>query len=128
MITDRRSPNRRCPTLLQAVNPIWWLSDAERNHNWSWIRWFLRNPACNFTMTIIGIADCFRDCHYAKSPWTYANKGWNWGYSQPVGSLTVYPFISHRGKSWEWNIGWKTSGGFSLAFRRAHSPNAEETP
>ena len=129
MITDRRAPNRLPATWLQILNPIWWASDAERNPKWSWIEWFCRNPFCNFTMTIIGIADHERDCHYAVSGWTYAERGFNYGWSKPTSFPRLpFPFISYRGLVIETMIGWKTSGGFSMAFRRANSPNAEETP
>lgn len=129
MITDHRTPNRHPATLLQAINPLWWASDAERNMKWSWIKWFCRNPFCNFTMTIIGIADSERDCHYAVSGWTYATTGWNYGWSTPTSRFPriPFPFISHRGRWIEWAIGWKTSGGFTIQLRRSNSPNAEET-
>lgn len=131
MITDRRAPNRLPATFLQAINPLWWASDVKRNPKWSWFRWFCRNPFCNFTMVIIGLAHHERDCHYAKSAWTYASAGWNYGYTIPVhwiGLRVPFPFLSYRGCGIETMIGWKTSGGFSMAFRRANSPNATEAP
>ena len=130
MISDRRQQNRDPATFIQAINPLWWASDAERNPKWPWWRWFLRNPFCNFAMVVIGIADSERDCHYSVSPWTYAEKGWNYGYSKPTNRFPriPFPFLSYRGRWVEFNLGWKTSGGFSLAVRRANSPNATETP
>ena len=129
MIHDRRAPNRKPATWLQIVNPIWWASDAERNHNWTWCRWFKRNPFCNFTMTIIGIAYQERVCHYSRSPWTYEVSGWNYGYSVPTNFPRLpHPFFSYRGTIIECALGWKTSGGFTATIRRSNSPNATETP
>ena len=125
---DCRSPTRRTPTFLQRINPIWWLGDAERNPNWSRWKWFKRNPCCNFCMVIIGIAHKERDCHYSRSPWTYEESGVNYGWSKPTDGWLPRGFISYRGTKIECAIGWKTSGGFTAAFRRAHSPNATETP
>jgi len=136
---DRRQPNRPAPTLLQRVNPIWWAGDVERPlpvygpdkkliSGWPWWQWFKRNPFCNFTMVIIGIAHKSRDCHYSRSPWTYADTGWNYGWSMPGIIGLPRPFVSHRGSWLEWAIGWKTSGGFTMQCRRANSPNAKGTP
>lgn len=118
MIYDRRQPNRKPATWLQSINPIWWAGDVERN------------PFCNFTMTIIGIADSERDCYYSRSPWTYEVSGFNWGYSIPTERFprVPFPFASYRGKYIECAAGWKTSGGFTMSIRRANSQNAQETP
>jgi len=128
MRSDRRTPNRVSPTILQALNPLWWADDAERNPRWPRWRWFLRNPCCNFLSVIIGVADCHRTVYYSRSPWTFAETGCNYGYTLIDGGCIRLPFVSYRGKRVEAGIGWKTSGGFGIALRRANSPNAEPTP
>jgi hypothetical protein len=124
---DHRGPNRLPPRWFQILNPVWLASDAERNHNWTWRKWFLRNPFCNLFMVVIGIAHKPRTCAWTVSPWTYADRGWNLGYVQADNSWIKMPFISYRGRRFECSIGWKTSGGFTAAARRANSPNAEDT-
>lgn len=127
---DRRQPNRPAPTLRQRINPIWWASDVERNKEWSWWRWFKRNPFNNFCMVIIGIAHKERDVYYSVSPNTYApDGGYNEGYSIRVDKPgKKYKFKSHRGDKIEWCVGWKTSGGFTITRRPANTPNAAEHP
>ena len=125
---DHRGPNRLPPTWRQILNPIWLMSDTERNMAWPWWRWFLRNPFCNFYQVVIGIAHKPRMCAWLRSPWTFAEKGWNLGYIQADGSWLKLPFISHRGTCVEWCAGWMTAGGFAMTIRRANSPNATETP
>lgn len=128
MQSDRRTPNRLKPTLLQWINPMWWADDAERNTRWPRWRWFLRNPFCNFLSVIVGVADCYRTVHYSRSPWTFAQDGGiNYGYTMIDGGICPLPFISYRGSVMECGIGWKTSGGFGISCRRANSPNAEPT-
>lgn len=64
----------------------------------------------------------------ARGGWTYASTGWNYGWTQAVGSPLRLPFVSYRGSRIECMVGWKTSGAFDLQCRRANSPNATETP
>lgn len=125
---DHRGPNRAPATFFQAVNPFWWMSDVERNRNWPWWQWFLRNPFCNFHAVIIGVADCSRTVYWSKSPWSFAERGWNYGYTIIDGGWIPLPFVSWRGRWVEVAIGWKTSGFFGYALRRANSPNATEHP
>lgn len=127
MRSDRRTPNRISPTILQRINPLWWLDDAKRNPRWPRWKWFLRNPAINFCAVIIGISDEFRTVYYSGSPWTFSPLGgWNYGYSVADTGVIPRPFISYRGSLVEWSIGWKTSGRFGLTLRRSLSPNAED--
>jgi hypothetical protein len=129
MFHDFRQHNREPATWAQVLNPIWWASDVERNHNWTWYKWFFRNPFCNFFMVIVGIADYDRDCFWSVSPWTYADRGFNYGYSIPVHCWKIpFPFISYRGTWIEWAIGWKTSGGFTMTLRKSNSCNAKDIP
>lgn len=127
MHADLRPPNRMPPTLAQRINPLWWAGDAERPSGWTWWQHFLRNPFANFTMTVIGCAHRERAVVYSASPWTYADDGWNSGWVIPSGGMPR-PFMSWRGRRWEWCIGWKTNGGATIQFRRANSPNQTETP
>jgi hypothetical protein len=101
---------------------------VERNHNWPWLRWFLRNPFCNFHAVVIGVADCHRTVYWKRSPWTFAESGWNYGYTIIDGGWVPLPFVSWRGRWIECGIGWKTSGFWGYSFRRANSTNASETP
>lgn len=128
MYADHRTANRLPATILQAVNPFWLMSDVERNHNWPWWRWFLRNPFCNFHAVVIGVADCGRTVYWSRSPWTFADSGINYGYTIIDGGFLPLPFVSYRGHGIECAIGWKTSGFFGYALRRANSPNATDKP
>lgn len=139
MPSDARGPNRPAPTLLQRINPIWWLGDTERplpvyradgtlESGWSWWAWFKRNPCANFGSVIIGCAHQYRRVIYTTSPYSYADDGWNHAHVIPEGAWFRRPFWSFRGKRWERCIGWKTSGNFAIDWRRANSPNAEPTP
>lgn len=145
---DRRQPNRIAPKWRQVLDPIWHLSDDQREMAWPlaptawwlcwwrgllmvpgvrWLCWFIRNPACNFFSVIIGIAHRSRTVYVAKGDgWTYTN-GLNYGWIKADESNLKLPFFSYRGKYIELMLGWKTSGGFAaFPFRRANSkgPNA----
>ncbi len=99
-----------------------------RNKNWSWFRWFLRNPFSNFHNTVIGVAHKDRDVCWSRSPWTFVpDGGWNYGLTF-ARWYPPLPFISYRCKRFEAMIGWKTSGAFGYALRLAYSPNAPEHP
>jgi hypothetical protein len=136
MSLDIRQPNRAAPPWRQILTPIWcpwrvvaWLmADDHRNTRWSWLHWSLRNPVYNLAATVLGIAHRQRAVTCRRGPgWTWAPLGgWNWGASLPMGSLIARPFLSHRGSTWEWMIGWKTSGVLSITCRRSCSPNATE--
>jgi hypothetical protein len=128
LICDHRAPNRRSATYLQAINPLWWAGDVERPVKWSWWQHFKRNPFANFSKVIIGCAHKDRLVIYTDSPWTYAEDGWNHGWIIPEGAWFARPFWAFRGQKWERCIGWKTSGTFSIDWRRANSPNQAEAP
>ena len=125
---DHRAPNRPSPPVSHVLNPVWLLSDDERNMKWPWWRWFLRNPATNFYAVVLGVADCHRTVYWYRSPWSYADSGLNYGYTIIDGGFILLPFVSWRGRWVEGMIGWQTSGFFSASLRRANSPNATETP
>lgn len=128
-MSDHRAANRHAPTWRQILNPVWLLSDELRPAGWSWPRWFLRNPASNLFSVVLGICHKSRVVSWARgSGWTYV-KGFNWGWSVPVGGCLPRPFVSFRGRWVECMTGWKTSGALTLLdMRRAGSPNAGVTP
>jgi hypothetical protein len=123
MIGDYRAPNRRAPTTRDRWSLLWWASDDERNPAWSWGRWFLINPFCNFLSCIIGIAHRGRYIYVARGVgWTYTD-GLNWGYSVAHDGWLKRPFVSYRGSWVECCAGWKTSGGFGIALRKSGARN-----
>jgi hypothetical protein len=118
MFSDRRTPNRQAPSWWQRINPLFWLGDTERPIGKSAFLWFFRNPCCNFNAVIIGVSHKHRTCYYAKGDgWTYASRGWNYGYTKIDGCPIPLPFVSYRGERWERMLGWKTSGAFGYAWR-----------
>jgi hypothetical protein len=127
MLCDVRHPNRRPPTFLQRINPLWWMGDAHRPASAGRIAWFLRNPFANFFAVIVGVSHRHRVVHYAKGPgWTYSTLGWNWGYTVPITGCMPRPFVSYRGHWVEIAAGWKTSGAFTpLQIRMANSKQVE---
>jgi hypothetical protein len=137
LYSTHREPLRSAPTWAELLNPFWWLSDTERNMAWPWWQWFLRNPATNFFSVIVGVAHCYRTVHALRpGEYTLPPRGFNAGITvvdRPpwarVLSPVVYPFMAWRGEKYEWIVGWKTSGTFSLiTFRRANAPNAAPLP
>lgn len=143
MIYDHREPNRKPATVVQRLNPLWWMSDEERNPAWPqirglnwllwlpglrWVCWFTRNPFCNLASVILGIAHCSRMVAYAKGDgWTFAEQGWNYGWVRADGSSWRLWFISYRGRWIECKIGWETNGALAIlpTLRKAHSKNAD---
>jgi len=129
MNCDYRGPNRNPPTTLQRLNPFWWAVDEQRLLGWPRWRWFLRNPFCNFHNVIIGIAHRSRLVYWSSSPWLFnAEGGWNYGWCVRIEGWLPHPFISYRGKRIEVALGWKPSGAFGYALRRACAANATDTP
>lgn len=123
-------PGRKAPTPLQIVNPIWLLGDVLRPAGWPWWDHFKRNPCANLHNVVLGVAHLEHVTVTTHSPWTWAVQGWNMGWTVAAGWRVMFPlpFISRRGKRWEWCIGWKTSGTASITYRRANSPNQDERP
>jgi hypothetical protein len=114
MFHDLRAPNRIAPTSTQRINPLWWLGDAHRPASKGVVGWFFRNPCANLFAVIIGITHRTRLVAYARGDgYTYAEAGWNWGWSVPFRGWLPRPFISWRGERIELAIGWKTSGAFT---------------
>ncbi len=129
MLCDRRTPNRRAPTLAQRINPLWLAGDVERPQAWPALAWFLRNPFANMLSTVLGVAHLSRSVWYSRSPWTFAGQGTNYGWTWADGVPIPLPFVSYRGRYLESCSGWMTSGNLTiLTFRRSNSPNARPTP
>ena len=114
---------------LPKMNPKWWIENSDDPLPWWWkpdepieVRrrtWSLRNPLHNFTNYVIGVKD--RHTHRiginAHSIWN--DKGpINLTVTQ-AGPLIYLPMISYRGSGIEGYLGWRTSGSFGGALRRA---------
>ena len=116
-------------TLRQWLNPIWWLSDTERNPAWSWWAWYWRNPDANFKSRIIGISSHAPRRWYSAVPGgeLWPARGWCFAITMTPWCLPRY-WIGHRGARFEKGHGWKTSGGFTtLTWRNSHATNAGPT-
>ena len=113
------------------INPIWWFgnyndpvdrvnADGTPAHpdyfpnKPTWFRklaWATRNPLHNFCFFVIGLEDrkyLVRDGEI----WPDDTQKWN----------VRLPFISYRGKKWEWYIGWRKGWTFGLNFTKAKTP------
>ena len=120
--------NRRPATLWQWLNPVWWLSDEERNPAWPWWRWWLRNPFANLWAVIVGVQHLPRVV-VTTYPGNFAARGWVFAWTLADGRWLPLPYASFRCRWFEWACGWKTHGGFSpITLRRANAPNAGPTP
>jgi hypothetical protein len=89
-------------------SPLWWRR----------IAWWFRNPLHNGCFYVWGVMD--RDSESAGDfpDRVFAPDGWNRVRTTPSGSWPR-PFVSHRGKTWRWYIGWRSPGGaFGLKFQR----------
>ncbi|MEW6115663.1 MAG: hypothetical protein AB1553_02025 [Nitrospirota bacterium] len=82
----------------------------ESSPNW-WRRlgWAIRNPLHNFTFFVVGMADRLDNRHPDRvfNP----QSGWN----------IILPFVSYKGKRWEWYFGWRNRGNFGITLRRVKS-------
>jgi hypothetical protein len=106
------------------INPCFWFGNSDdpvntpKHANFHpnkplWVRkllWGLRNPLHNFFSFVIGL----KDQPGVVSPgsiWSKSGQKWN----------IVLPFISRRGKKYEWYVGWREGLKFGFAFRKANS-------
>lgn len=118
-------PNRTTPFWWQKINPIYWISDEERNPDWPWLAWWWRNPLGNLNAVIIGVADKHRHWISKEGFINFADNGWQYAWTFVDGSWWPRWYISYRNKYIEVAQGWKTHGGFTfITLRRANSPNA----
>ncbi len=117
------TPCRLSPTFLQAVNPVWWLSDTTPHPGWTWAQWFLRNPFSNLFSVGIGVAHRFRtfyspDTATIWSPTGKPRVAWTWAIPW------LLPLVSWQIKTREIALGWKPDGSFSLTYRALHAQEA----
>ena len=110
------------------MNPVWLASDQERNHNWSWWQWFVRNPFANFTAVIIGVAHRKRWWVSTMAGENFPLRGFGMGWVIADGCWLPRPWVCYRGTVLELGIGWKSHGGFGVNRRTANAPNATEYP
>jgi hypothetical protein len=112
------------PTWRERINPLWWLSDQERNPAWPWLKWFLRNPCANLFGTIIGVSHHKRWYVSTMDGSNFPLQGWGMAWVIADACLIPRPWIAWRGRNHEFGAGWKSHGGFGINWRRANSTNA----
>lgn len=117
---------------LKKLNPIWWLGNADedydpnwkpdKSHEWRKFTYAVRNPGHNFTHYVIGVSDR-NFVRYGDDP------GQIWNRRGRVNLATIHagglrlPFYSRQGRHFDQYIGWRESGNFGIAFRKAHAPD-----
>lgn len=89
--------------------------------------WWWRNKCHDFTANVIGIADKDFESYPTSEFW---NPEGGWLYSKRVLMDDVpwykpaeFPWVSYKGKDWEFYLGWRPSGSFGGAWRRAKHAN-----
>lgn len=127
------SQGRRPPIALRRkLNPLWWFGNEDdgwwgdarfnpdgRHDLVTALRWFLRNPMHNLGFYVLGTCDR-PACAVGKlSDDVFApNGGWNWCWV--FAGPFPRPFLSYRGKTWQWYLGWRPAqGALGLKFQRA---------
>lgn len=100
------------------VPPFWYWPGAN-----PWFRtfmWYLRNAHHNLQWRIIGVhgRQFTRTGDYPAQIWNPAG-GWNFAVIRYRGWLL--PFVSYRGENVEFYVGWRESGAFGRALRKAHA-------
>ena len=80
------------------------------------IKWFLRNPFHNFLFYVVGFADrkVRTDGEYSF----FAPSGWYFTWRRPEGTRIKLPWLSYKGESWEFYIGWRERGNLGMAIRK----------
>lgn len=116
------TPHKRYWPPLSWRLPIWILvgnaNDGYPPGFWPKIKWFLTNPFHNFCFFIIGFAN-YVNWSVGRDPRTPFVEGWNWAFTAPMPFPAIFPFISHKGKTWKWYAGWRCpDGAFGFKFRR----------
>lgn len=100
------------------IPPRWYRQSAD-----VWFRtfaWYLRNSHHNLQWHVIGIHGLpfTRTGDHPTQIWN-PDGGWNFAVIR-YGRLFL-PFVSYRGEKVEWYIGWRESGAFGRALRKAHA-------
>jgi hypothetical protein len=113
------------------INPLWWFGNANDPVDrvnadgspahpkiapgkplwWRKVVWAFRNPLHNFCFFVIGLSD---RRYLINDGEIWPNEGQKWNIR--------LPFISYRGKKWEWYIGWRNGRNFGLNFTKANTP------
>lgn len=134
-------PEENFPSLLQRLNPLWWLRTGDSWHApagnngspyWPEMKiqfvrdlvWWFRNPAGNLVGGLLGLAP-YRRTIVGEAPvmittWRDARPprtGWKWAVTNGWA-----PFVSYWGGRVEFYCGWRTAGGglgFKLALRES---------
>ena len=119
-----RQPERPRPTMLQRINPVWWLGDSTRLPGWSWWSWFKRNPASNFLSVIVGVAHRPRTFVSPDTDtiWSPSGKA---RCSRTLCDGLVLPLYSFKTASHEAAWGWKPDGSLSFTWRRINATEAK---
>lgn len=113
---DPSPPNWYMPAL--TLDSPGWVKEPE-----PWRRifmWYLRNPHHNLQWHVIGVVgrQFTRTGDYPTQIWN-PNGGWNFAV---IHYRRVFlPFVSYRGKSVEFYLGWRESGAFGRALRKANA-------
>jgi hypothetical protein len=101
-------------------DPLW--GDAAFNptqtDTLSWrVKWWLRNPAHNFTFYVIGVAHLptLRTGRYPQDVFSPAG-GWNWAVTH-VSKWLRLPFVSYIGRC-KFYFGWRERGNFGIKLTR----------
>lgn len=112
------------------INPLWWFGNyndpvdrvnqdgspahgtfyPDKPHWFRAMMWGLRNPLHNFMFFVIGLSD---RKHLINDGQIWPAKGQKWNIR--------LPFISYRGKKWEWYIGWRNGSTFGVNFTKANT-------
>lgn len=117
------------------LNPIWWFGNADDPDPpiwfWpsrdAWVRrlgWWVRNPFHNLVWYVVGCADRWFVRLGTRYPSNFKETG-GWVFNALFQAWPPFlcPFVSYRGRKWEWYIGWRDDGCFGIAVRR-HTPAA----
>lgn len=87
--------------------------------------WWIRNPFPEFTHNVLGITKrkFTTDGPYGAVTWNPNGGGWNWLVHtlQTDSPFDKRFFVSYRGTTYEWYLGWRPNGAFGMAFRKAKS-------
>ncbi len=122
-----RHRDRPRPTLLQRINPVWWLGDDTRPDGLTWWQNWRRNGASNFKSVIVGVADLEREFHSPDTDTIWSPDGRaRWAWTTTDRHWPIYlPLFSFRTAHHEASWGWKPDGSFSVTWRRVHATEAK---
>lgn len=113
------------------INPLWWFGNYNdpvdrvnqdgtevrptfypgKPHWFRAMMWGLRNPLHNFCFFVIGLEDRTYLINDGQI-WPKKDRKWN----------VRLPFISYRGKKWEFYFGWRKGQTFGINFTKSNTP------